>query len=78
MCNAELLKFPILKYESYSNAATPSAPQINPMTVLISFDLVCNNSCSSEVKVNPHGLRVRVLYLRRARTFLFKMKKGGT
>jgi hypothetical protein len=62
MWSEELRAGAIPEKDSKGTAATPSAPQTNPIVVLNLAVRLSKESCSSGVKVNPHGLRPFVLY----------------
>jgi hypothetical protein len=62
--------------DRYVTAAMPSEPQISPTSVVIPTVRAAKPRCSSGVKVKPHGLRPRVLYLSNTDTLSLRTKKG--
>jgi len=62
--------------ERYGKAATPSDPQIKPTKAVVLPDLISSSRCSSGEKVNPQGLRGRVLYFNKTENLPFNTKNG--
>src|SRR6266566_2355284 len=61
MWTADFLGAATLRYASYVKAATPSAPQMRPMTILDWAALFRKSICSSGTNVNPQGPRPLLL-----------------